>query len=79
MYPRAKKEKAPKRNSPFKVIIRWFTEAKQYLVAFSASIVAFGVLQGQIARIDWTNWVADTVAAGSDKGSNEMKSILLAL
>jgi hypothetical protein len=51
----------PKSNSPFTVIIRWFTEAKQYLVAFSASIVAFGVLQGQIARIDWSNWVADTI------------------
>jgi Leucine-rich repeat (LRR) protein len=60
--PRAKKEKEPKSNSPFTVIIRWFTEAKQYLVAFSASIVAFGVLQGQIARIDWSNWVADIVA-----------------
>jgi hypothetical protein len=60
--PRAKKEKEPKGNSPFTVIIRWFTEARQYLVAFSASIVPFGVLQGQIARIDWTNWVADTVA-----------------
>jgi hypothetical protein len=60
--PRAKKEKEPKSNSPFTVIIHWFTEAKQYLVAFSASIVAFGVLQGQIARIDWSNWVADTVA-----------------
>ena len=60
--PRAKKEKEPKSNSAFTVIIRWFTEAKQYLVAFSASIVAFGVLQGQIARIDWTNWIADIVA-----------------
>ena len=47
MSPRAKKEKEPKGNSPFTVIIRWFTEAKQYLVAFSASIVAFGVFQGQ--------------------------------
>jgi hypothetical protein len=60
--PRAKKEKEPKSNSPFALITRWFTEAKQYLVAFSASIVAFGVLQHQIARINWSNWVADTVA-----------------
>jgi Leucine-rich repeat (LRR) protein len=60
--PQAKKEKEPKSNSPFTVMIRWFTEAKQYLVAFSASIVAFGVLQHQIARIDWSNWVADTIA-----------------
>ena len=60
--PRVKKEKEAKNDSPFKVIIRWFTEAKQYLAAFAASIAAFGVLQGQIAKIHWTNWVADVVA-----------------
>ena len=63
MSPRAKEEKEPKSNSPFTVIIRWFTEAKQYLAAFSASIVAYGVLQRQIARIDWSNWVAAILAA----------------
>jgi Leucine-rich repeat (LRR) protein len=60
--PRAKKEKESKSNSLFTVIFHWFTEARQYLVAFSAAIVAFGVLHGQIARIDWTNWIADIVA-----------------
>jgi hypothetical protein len=60
--PRAKKEKESKSNSLFTGIIRWFTEAKQYLVAFSASIVAFCVLQNQIARIDWANWVSDILA-----------------
>jgi hypothetical protein len=57
-----KKKKEAKSDSSFSVLTRWFTEAKQYLVAFSASIVAFGVLQGQITRIHWTNWVADIVA-----------------
>jgi hypothetical protein len=59
--PRAKKEKEPKSDSPFKVITRWFTEGKQYLIAFSLSIAAFDKLQSQIARLDWSNWVADTV------------------
>jgi hypothetical protein len=60
--PPAKKKKESKSDSPFSVLGRWLTETKQYLVAFAASIAAFGVLQHQIAKIDWTNWVADIVA-----------------
>jgi hypothetical protein len=60
--PPAKKKKEPRNDSPFTAVIRWFTEAKQYLAAFAASIVAFGVLQHQIDKINWTNWVADAVA-----------------
>src|SRR5260370_12717004 len=59
---RTKKEKESKSDSLLTVIIRWFTEAKQYLAAFAASIAAFGVLQHQISRIEWSNWVVDIVA-----------------
>ena len=59
---RTKKEKESKSDSLLAVIIRWFTEAKQYLAAFAASIAAFGVLKHQISRIEWTNWVVDIVA-----------------
>jgi hypothetical protein len=56
------KKREPKSDSPFSALVRWFSEAKQYLAAFAASIAAFGILQGQIAKIHWTNWVADVVA-----------------
>ena len=62
MFPPTKKKKKSKSDSPFSGLVRWFTETKQYLVAFAASIAAFGVLQHQIAKIDWTNWVAEIVA-----------------
>jgi hypothetical protein len=58
----AKKKNESKSASPFSVLARWFTETKQYLLAFAASIAAFGVLQHQIAELDWSNWVADIVA-----------------
>ena len=58
---RTKKEKESKSDSLLAVIIRWFTEAKQYLAAFAASIAAFGVLKHQISRIEWTNWVVDII------------------
>lgn len=61
MSPPAQKKKESTSYSPLTVVAGWFTETKQYLVAFAASIAAFGVLQHQIAKIDWTNWIADIV------------------
>jgi Leucine-rich repeat (LRR) protein len=61
--PLAKKQKESKSSSPLTLPARWFSETKQYLFAFLASIAVFGLLADQIAKIAWNNWVVYVVAS----------------
>ena len=58
----ATKQKEPESSSPVPLPAGWFSEAKQYLFAFVASIAVFGWFEHQVPKIDWTNWVLNGIA-----------------